>query len=214
MCGVAAEWIKARQTHSVVETSHLRAWRWSSSEHRCNRTQLVVRRLLVPETPRNANYRTMSSSSTSSTKQIHCRRNTGLSESGNNDMADPLGLGGDTFNASRHPYIAIVINSTAFSIPQAFVKEGLTGGQKLMRSLKEEARKTYGGPQYNRYHHHQTAVHIEIIADKETWKALFASNVDFIDGCNGDNRCRISYHADFTKVAEGEDTVVHIGILR
>ena len=129
-----------------------------------------------------------------------------------NHIPDPLGLAGDTLNASRSPYIAVVINSTAFSIPHEFVKEGLTGAQKLMRSLKEEARKTYGGPHPNRNHHHQIAVHVEIIADTETWKALFTNSVDFIDGCNGDNTCRISYHADFTKVAEGERTIVHIGI--
>lgn len=46
-------------------------------------------------------------------------------------------------------------------------------------------------------------MHVEIIANERTWETLFISKKDFIDGLNGDNHCRISYHKNFNKVAEG-----------
>ena len=122
-------------------------------------------------------------------------------------MDDPLGFGYPSKQPTPFPYIVIVVDLVACSLKTQYTTEGATGARNFAAKLKQKLREAHDPHQQN------IAVDIELIADRTIWNTLFLTHGEFILGFNEYNNCRISYHTDFIKLADGECMAISENIM-
>lgn len=111
-------------------------------------------------------------------------------------MNDPLAMLNQP-QSCQSPYIVIIVDMHACKVHDRYINAGVDGARLFATNLKQKLKEANG------LLHPNIAIHVEVIADETAWETLFRTKKQFIDGLNGDNNCRISYHRDFNKTAEG-----------